>query len=189
MQYCFKQKGKSYQHSCIYTPQQNGVVECKHRHILESTRALHFQTHPPLHFLAKYVLTAMHIINRSLTPLLSQQTPFESLYGKIHSYSHLKIFGCLAYATNMHIFHKLALQAERCIFLDLQVGKKLTNLMTPQLIKCSLFMMSFFMKIFFPMSPLHLTHLPPKIQEMSFLLLCMILCLQYLFPQSSKHHL
>jgi transposase InsO family protein len=46
----FRQKGTTYHHFCVYTPQQNGVVERKHRHILESTRAFCFQAHLPLLF-------------------------------------------------------------------------------------------------------------------------------------------
>ena len=44
----FAQKGTIYQHSYVYTPQQNGVIENKHRPILESARA--FQAHLPLYF-------------------------------------------------------------------------------------------------------------------------------------------
>jgi len=56
----FKQKGTTYQHSCVYTPQQNGDEERKHCHILESARAFHFQAHLPLHFWAECVSTAVH---------------------------------------------------------------------------------------------------------------------------------
>ena len=85
----FKQKGTNYQHSCVYTPQQNGVVERKHRHILESAHTFRFQAHLPLCFWAECVSTAIHIINRLPTPLLSYQTPFERLFGKLPSCSHL----------------------------------------------------------------------------------------------------
>lgn len=108
----FKQKGTTYQHSCVYTPQQNGVVERKHRHILESARAFRFQAHLPLHFWAECVSTAVHIINRLPTSLLSRQTPFERLYGKLPSYSHIRVFGCLAYATAVHVPHKFAPRAK-----------------------------------------------------------------------------
>ncbi|CAL8168164.1 unnamed protein product [Prunus armeniaca] len=120
----FQQNGTTYQHSCVYTPQQNGVVERKHRHILELARALRFQAHLPLRFWAECVLTAVHLINRLPRPLLSQQTPFERLYGKTPSYSHLKVFGCLAYATDVHVPHKFAPRAKRCVFLGYPVGQK-----------------------------------------------------------------
>src|SRR4051812_28094167 len=101
----FKQKGTIYQHSCVYIPQQNGVVERKHRHILELARAFRFQAHLPLRFWAECVFTAVYVTNRLPTPLLSQQTPFERLYQKCPSYSHLRALGCLAYAMDTHIAH------------------------------------------------------------------------------------
>nr|KYP51592.1 Copia protein [Cajanus cajan] len=103
----FTQQGTTYQHSCTYTPQQNGVVERKHRRILASARALRFQAHLPLQFWAECVSTAVHIINRLPTRLLSRQTPFERLYSKIPFYSHIRVFGCLVYATNVHVSHKM----------------------------------------------------------------------------------
>ncbi|RVW31814.1 Retrovirus-related Pol polyprotein from transposon TNT 1-94 [Vitis vinifera] len=96
----------------------------KHRHILESARAFRFQAHLPLPFWAECVSTVVHIINRLPTPLLSRQTPFERLYGKLPSYSHIRVFGCLAYATNVHVPHKFAPRAKRCIFLGYPIGQK-----------------------------------------------------------------
>lgn len=46
----FKKLGIVHQRTCAYSPQQNGVAERKHRHILEVTRAIRFQASIPLKF-------------------------------------------------------------------------------------------------------------------------------------------
>lgn len=44
----YDSKGIVHQTSCVGTPQQNGIVECKHRHLLETTRVLYFQSNLPI---------------------------------------------------------------------------------------------------------------------------------------------
>ena len=46
----FHFKGTIHRSSCPHAPQQNGVVERKHRHIMETTRAIRFQGHIPIMF-------------------------------------------------------------------------------------------------------------------------------------------
>ncbi|CAL8150564.1 unnamed protein product [Prunus armeniaca] len=124
LQTFFHEQGVIFQHSCVYTPQQNGVVERKHRHILETARALKLQANLPSKFWGECVLTAVHLINRFPTPLLSFHTPFERLYSKTPSFSHLRVFGCLAYATNVHVTHKFAPRAIPSVFLGYPLGQK-----------------------------------------------------------------
>lgn len=45
-----KSKGIIHQTSYVSVPQQNGVVEQKHKHLLETARALLFQSKLPLNF-------------------------------------------------------------------------------------------------------------------------------------------
>ncbi|RVX10168.1 Retrovirus-related Pol polyprotein from transposon RE1 [Vitis vinifera] len=116
--------GVIFQHSYVYTPQQNGVVERKHRHILQVTRALKFHAQVPTQFWGECALTAVHIINWLPSPVLSFKTPFELLYSKPPSYSYLHVFGCLAYATNVHTSHKFDYRAMSSIFIGYPVGQK-----------------------------------------------------------------
>lgn len=98
MQQFFQKYEILHQLSYVYTPQQNGIIKHKHRHSLEVTHALRFQTSLPISFWGECVLTADYLINRTPTPLLSSKTPFKVYFSKSPSYTYLKVFEYLCYA-------------------------------------------------------------------------------------------
>lgn len=87
----FLKKGIIHQTSLSHTLHQNGVVERKHRHLLDITRALRIHAYLPKHFWGDCILTATYLINRMSMSVLGWKTPFEALHGHKPSYDHLRV--------------------------------------------------------------------------------------------------
>lgn len=114
-----------HQKTSPYTPQQNGVLEKKHKHLFQIVRALIFQSHLPKNFWGEPFLFATYIINRLPTTSVNWRTSFELHFGYPPSYTSLRYFGCLCYAINI-IPHKDKFdhRAIKCVFLGFNVGQK-----------------------------------------------------------------
>ncbi|CAH9140336.1 unnamed protein product [Cuscuta epithymum] len=121
----FDANGIIFQTSCVHTPQQNGRVERKHRHILNVARALMFQANIPIFLWGECVLTAVHVINRTPSGLLGGKTPYEALTVHVPDHSHLRVFGCLCFVYDHRAKNdKFAPRSRKCVFVGYPHGKK-----------------------------------------------------------------
>lgn len=117
--------GIIHQRSCADSPQQNGIVERKHRHLLETARALFFQAKLPFHLWGECVLCAAYLINRMPLSSLNKFSPHQKLYGVVPDKSHFRSFGCLCFASTLKSgISKFDSRADTCVFLGYPPNQK-----------------------------------------------------------------
>ncbi|WVZ09093.1 hypothetical protein V8G54_022439 [Vigna mungo] len=102
----YKTEGIFHQTSCNETPQQNGIAERKHQHLLNVTRALIFYCNISIQFWTYALNYATLLINIMPTPFLQDSSPYDRLYKKDFDISRLKVFGCLCYVSTLQANRK-----------------------------------------------------------------------------------
>lgn len=107
--------GIVHQTSCVHTPQQNGVVERKYKHLLNVSRSLLFQSGLPRKFWEDVVLTAVFLINKTPSSVLNGKTPFELVYNCVTGFDKIIVFGCLCFSTKLDTKDKLSERSEKYV--------------------------------------------------------------------------
>jgi histone deacetylase 1/2 len=107
-----------------HTPQQNGISERRHRHLVETGLTLLTDAQMPPSYWPYVFQAATYLINRMPTSTLNNKTPFELLFHQNPNYMKLKQFRCLCYPlTRPYNTHKLQTKAVSCVF----IGYSLTQ--------------------------------------------------------------
>lgn len=89
----FSTHGITHRISCPYTPQQNGCVERKNRHVVEVGLALLAHSALPKSFWPFAFQAAIYLINRLPTKVLNYQSPYQALHKHSPDYKLLRCFG------------------------------------------------------------------------------------------------
>ncbi|GMI72814.1 hypothetical protein HRI_000950700 [Hibiscus trionum] len=114
----FSQHGIVFRHSCPHTSEQNGIVERKHRHIVELGLTLMAQSSVPFKYWSDSFYTAIFLINRMPSKVLGGVTPFEKNFKKKPDLNFLKVYGCQCFPlTRPYNSHKLEYRSKPCVFL------------------------------------------------------------------------
>ncbi len=126
----FAKCGIQRQTSVPYSPQQNGVAEHANKTIMECARNMILAQRLELEFWGETVNTAMYIKNRCPTKAFHSKTPQEAWSDRKPDVSHLRVFGCKAFA---HVPDekrtKLESKSIPCVFLGYYEGTKAYRLM------------------------------------------------------------
>ena len=121
-----QRRGITLESSAPETPAQNGHAERKGKMLVIKARALRLEADLPHYLWPEAIHTACCLANRTPTAKHGWKTPFELVMGNKPQLSHLKIYGCKAYALNRNIPKKEKLEPKAHI--GYLVGYDSTNI-------------------------------------------------------------
>ncbi|GKC34154.1 ribonuclease H-like domain-containing protein [Tanacetum coccineum] len=78
----------------------------------------------PLKMWTECILTATYLINRLPSSVLNGKSPYEMIYKKCPTLSHLRVFGCLCFATIVNNNDKFSSRSEKCVMIGYSNFKK-----------------------------------------------------------------
>lgn len=131
LRFC-RENGIQKQFTARYTPQKNGVAEKKNRTIMDMARSMLKEKHLPNEYRVEAVNCAAYILNRCPTKAVMNRVPKEAWSGRKQGVTHMKVFGCVAYAhIPDQLRKKLDSKVEKCIFIGYSEESKAYMLYIP----------------------------------------------------------
>ena len=121
-----KGMGLTLEGSASDTPAQNGHAERKGKMLAVKARALRISASFPHYLWVEAIHAACYLANRTPMAKHSWKTPFESVTDSKPYLSHLKVYGCKAYALDYHVPRKQKLESRAHI--GYLVGYDSTNI-------------------------------------------------------------
>lgn len=117
--------GIEFRHLCLHTSQQNGIVERKHRHIVDMGLTLLAQSSMPLSYCWEAFSSAVYIINRLPTPVLGNLSHWEQAFLHSPDFNFLRVFGCACFPC-LRPYHsqKFHFRSTKCVFLGYSPSHK-----------------------------------------------------------------
>lgn len=118
MKLYLSQQGIVHHLICPYTSAQNGLVERKHRQIIEAGLSMLAHVSMPLTYWNDVFATVVYLLNRLPSQPLNNISSYEKLFKVLPSYAFLHVFGCLCFP-NLRPYntHKLQYRSTPCTFL------------------------------------------------------------------------
>ena len=127
----FKTHSIHKQFTVRYTPQHNGFVKTKNITIMDMAHNMMVAKHFPNEYWVEAVATLVYIMNSCPTKSVKNKFPQEAWTSMNQSVSHLKAFGCVAYAhVPNELRKKLDKKGQKCILLVTLKMQKNTSCMT-----------------------------------------------------------
>ena len=86
-----------HQHSCPETPEQNGLAERCHRHVVDTRLTLLAHASVPTKYWTTTFRTVVFLINQLPSSVLKHKSPHEIVFASSPSLDFLRVFGCACY--------------------------------------------------------------------------------------------
>ncbi|KAJ0850106.1 putative RNA-directed DNA polymerase [Helianthus annuus] len=114
----FSSLGIIHRRSCPHTSEQNGIIERRNRHVVETGLALLAHSNTPTRFWSFAFETAVFLINRLPSRSNSNKSPFEHVFKRPPDYSFLRVFRCECFPyLRPYNRHKMDFRSTPCVFL------------------------------------------------------------------------